>query len=155
MHTGLFLLVLVLLTYYSVRRRAHVLTMRQAQADAGSVPFEPKPSPISKAILDIGGIGGGIYIAITALSAFLRLEIPPRLSVGGVAFDPVALVSLISAILWAVFQPAPQPVTHRSPRGRVGEQQGGEAGRVKSQVGAQIGCQITHGCGHRIGQVKG
>ncbi|HHY38966.1 MAG TPA: hypothetical protein GX507_08585 [Clostridia bacterium] len=155
MQTSLFFVVLIFLTYFSVRKRAHVLSMRQAQGDAGGVPFEPKPSPISQAILDIGGVAGGIYIAVTALSAFLKLEIPPRISVGGVSFDPIALVSLVSAVLWAAFQSTPQPITSHSSKNRLRSQQESQVRRIKGQVGTQIGHEMPHGCGGQIGQAKG
>lgn len=154
MQASLFFVALVLVTYFSVRKRARVLAMRQTQAGAGGVPFEPKPSPISQAILEIGGVAGGIYIAITALSAFLKLEIPPKISVGGMSFDPIALVSLISAILWAAFQSTPQPIISLSSKSRSKFLKEGQVRRSTGHVSLQIGHQIPDRCGHQIGQAK-
>jgi hypothetical protein len=109
--TGIVVFLFLFAILFSVRRRALILRMKQTNAQ--EMPFEPAPSPISRAILDLGGIAGGVYIAISALSAFLKLDIPARVTMGEVSFDPVAFVSLSSAIVWAVVQPVPKTVARR------------------------------------------
>lgn len=58
-------------------------------------------SVFSLAVQDLVATAGGVYLSIIALVSFLKLEIPEKLAIMGVSFDPIALL----AIGVAIFQP--------------------------------------------------
>lgn len=62
---------------------------------------ETKVSPISLAVQDLVATSGGIYVAIIALTSFLKLDMPDKVSLLRASVDPLAL----SAIGLAVAQP--------------------------------------------------
>ena len=56
-------------------------------------------SPLSQAIQELVGTAGGIYLAIIALTSFLKIEIPERISLFQVSFDPLAFIAIGIAII--------------------------------------------------------
>jgi len=63
-----------------------------------SFEVEPKPSFLAKAIQETVAVAGGIYVALTALAAFLKTQVP-SVTLWGFTFDPLAALALILAIL--------------------------------------------------------
>jgi uncharacterized membrane protein YfcA len=101
-------LLVVLLCYLSLRRRVHNRTRALEETPARDEPVRPRPSPLADALAQLVGISGGVYIGFTALAGFLKLPVPDKLVLGGLQFDPVAVLSLLAAIIQPYF------VRHRS-----------------------------------------
>jgi hypothetical protein len=95
-------LLLVVLCVLSVRRRARV---RALLAD---LPMETKPSIISAAIMELIAVAGGVYIALTAVTSFLAVEVPDRVLWMGLRFNPLAAISMLVAVVLPFTQPEPQ-----------------------------------------------
>ncbi|MDP2857461.1 MAG: hypothetical protein Q8P50_05715 [Bacillota bacterium] len=85
----------------SVRRRVRNRVKVYEERTGEDVP--QTPSPASRAIMELGGLAGGIYIAITALMSFLQLSLPDKVSVLGVQIGPIALLALLIAIIQPYF----------------------------------------------------
>lgn len=64
-------------------------------------PVEPKPSPFSNAVQDLVATAGGVYLSLVMIVSFLKLELPDRITISMITFDPLA----ITAIAVAVIQP--------------------------------------------------
>lgn len=56
------------------------------------------PSPLSQAIQELVGTAGGIYLSMVALISFLKIDIPERITVFHVAFDPLAFIAIAIAV---------------------------------------------------------
>lgn len=56
-------------------------------------------SVFSLAVQELVATAGGVYLSIIALVSFLKLEIPEKLAIAGISFDPVALLAIGVAIL--------------------------------------------------------
>lgn len=57
----------------------------------------------SIAVQELVATAGGVYVSIIALVSFLKLDIPEKLAVAGVSFDPMALLAIGIAVtqpLW-------------------------------------------------------
>ena len=57
-----------------------------------------KQTAFSMAVQELVATAGGVYLSIIALISFLKLNLPEKVSVLGVAFDPVALLAIGVAI---------------------------------------------------------
>lgn len=66
---------------------------RQLEAASAS------PSPLSQAIQELVGTAGGIYLSMIALISFLKIDIPERITVLHVAFDPLAFIAITIAVV--------------------------------------------------------
>jgi len=80
-----------------VRNRVRVLEGRKGE----EVP--PQTSPASRALMELVGMAGGIFIAMTALTGFLQFGVPEKMPLFGVQMNPVALISLLVAIIQPFF----------------------------------------------------
>lgn len=56
-------------------------------------------SPFSQALTQLLGIAGGIYLSLVLLTSFLGLEIPEKINFGSGSLDPLAVFSLVIAIV--------------------------------------------------------
>ena len=63
------------------------------------VPVEPIPSLFSKALTQLLGVAGGIYLVLVMMASFLSLRLPSQWSFLGIECDPLALVALLSALV--------------------------------------------------------
>lgn len=63
------------------------------------VPVEPKTSPFSRAVQDLVATAGGVYLSLVMLVSFLKLELPERLAVKEIYFDPLAMTAITTAIV--------------------------------------------------------
>ncbi|MBP2650274.1 MAG: hypothetical protein H6Q74_1099 [Firmicutes bacterium] len=76
------------------------LRMRSYRAKS-SDQFDPITTPLSMAVQELVATSGGIYLAIIALTSFLKLDMPEKISLYEVTVDPLAL----GAITLALAQP--------------------------------------------------
>lgn len=65
--------------------------------------LEPKPSPFSNAVQDLVATAGGVYLSLVMIVSFLKLELPERITVSFLAFDPLAMTAIGVAVLQPVF----------------------------------------------------
>ncbi|MFZ5898036.1 MAG: hypothetical protein ACOYU7_02450 [Bacillota bacterium] len=63
-----------------------------------------EPSPLSRAITGLLGVGGGIYLSLQLFISFLEIKVPSLVNLGGMDIDPVATLSLSLAIIQAFAQ---------------------------------------------------
>ncbi|VBB08037.1 Hypothetical protein LUCI_3302 [Lucifera butyrica] len=64
---------------------------------------DTKASPFSIALQELVATAGGVYLSFIMLVAFLKLEIPDKILLFQVAFDPLALTALGIAIIQPLF----------------------------------------------------
>ena len=57
-----------------------------------------KKTPFSSAVQDLVATAGGVYLSIIALVSFLKLNIPEKVVVDRVSFDPMALLAICVAV---------------------------------------------------------
>ncbi len=57
------------------------------------------PSPLGEALKEFVAIAGGTYLGLSALAEFLKLQIPEHAVLWGLAFDPLALIAVLLALL--------------------------------------------------------
>lgn len=89
------LVILVLLIVLSLWLRVRL----QRDSVAG---VETKSSPVALAVQELVATAGGVYLAVVALTSFLKLDMPDRVMLMAVSVDPLALC----AIGLAIVQPA-------------------------------------------------
>jgi hypothetical protein len=89
------LIILLLLTGLSLWLR--LLRYRDTAA-----AVETRASPLSLAVQELVATSGGIYLAIVALTSFLKLEMPDRVSLLTTTVDPLALTAIGIAIVQPV-----------------------------------------------------
>lgn len=83
-------------SYFAVKEKAFWNMRRNA---------EGIPSPLSKALVQLLAIAGGIYLALVSLATFIGLEVPEKIQVYGIGCDPIASIAFVLAFL--------QPFTQR------------------------------------------
>lgn len=64
---------------------------------------ETKSSPVAAAIQELVATAGGVYLAIVALTSFLRLDMPDKVSLMAVAVDPLAVTAIVLAVVQPLF----------------------------------------------------
>ncbi|MDR7865520.1 MAG: hypothetical protein RIN56_01820 [Sporomusaceae bacterium] len=64
---------------------------------------ETKSSPVAAALQELIATAGGVYLAIVALTSFLRLDMPEKVSLMAVAVDPLAVTAIVLAIVQPLF----------------------------------------------------
>jgi hypothetical protein len=77
------------------------------------VGVETKSSPVAMAVQDLVATAGGVYLAIVALTAFLKLDMPDKVSLMAVAVDPLAVTAIVLAIVQPVFDRLFGKITNR------------------------------------------
>jgi hypothetical protein len=66
----------------------------------GNMPkVEPKTSPFSTAVQDLVATAGGVYLSLVLIVSFLKLDIPERITISVIAFDPLAMTAIIVAVI--------------------------------------------------------
>jgi hypothetical protein len=53
----------------------------------------------STAVQELVATAGGVYLSIIALVSFLKLDIPEKLAIAGISFDPLALLAIGVAVM--------------------------------------------------------
>ncbi|MCX7779329.1 MAG: hypothetical protein N2491_00280 [Negativicutes bacterium] len=61
-----------------------------------------KSSPLSQAIQELVSTAGGIYLSMIALISFLKIDIPEKITLLHVSFDPLAFIAIMIAVLQPV-----------------------------------------------------
>jgi hypothetical protein len=85
----------------SVRARASQISRTSELRDAGGI--EPAPSHLSKALQEMLATAAGIYVALSAISAFLKIQLPEIPLMSGFSVDPVPALAVLLAIVQPVF----------------------------------------------------
>lgn len=98
MNFFILLAVFFILTYLSVKLRN--VNRRNVSE---SYEYEPKETPLSKSIVELISIAGGIYIALTLALSFLKIDYAPMYRILEVEFDFLAALSMVLAIIQPVF----------------------------------------------------
>ena len=65
-------------------------------------PVEPKPSPFSTAVQDLVATAGGVYLSLVMIVSFLKLELPARITISIITFDPLAMTAIAVAVIQPV-----------------------------------------------------
>lgn len=60
---------------------------------------ETRASPLSMAVQELMATAGGVYLAIVALTSFLKMDMPDRVSLMQVSVDPLALTAIGLALV--------------------------------------------------------
>lgn len=80
------------------------LRICRSRTSLEGVPLvEPKPSPFSNAIQDLVATAGGVYLSMIMIVSFLKIEVPERITIGILSFDPLAMTSIAVAVIQPVF----------------------------------------------------
>ncbi|RDV82533.1 hypothetical protein [Ammonifex thiophilus] len=87
-----FWLLFALALFLSLRLRARQMALEE-------IDGRPRLSPLARAILNLLGVAGGVYLALSLLVDFLGINLPSRVSVRGITFEPLAAVALTFALL--------------------------------------------------------
>lgn len=67
-------------------------------------PTKVQQTVFSLAVQELVATAGGVYLSLIALISFLRLDIPEKMVVAGIGFDPIALLAIGVAILQPLWQ---------------------------------------------------
>lgn len=86
----LFLLAALGIGYFSAREKAFWNLQRKGPGS--------KSSPLSKAVSELVGTAGGVYLALGMLASFLGLELPERIGSNTFGLDPLAVISICLAL---------------------------------------------------------
>lgn len=94
--TWIIIITVLFLVVLSVRERVKISQMREKDWD---VIGESKSTPLSRAITNLVGMAGGIYLSMVLLFTFLEVQLPARVTLGTVKVEPLAAISIILAII--------------------------------------------------------
>jgi len=75
------------------------LNLQYRQWQARELPQEPVPSLLSKALAQLLGVAGGIYLVLVMGVSFLKLELPAEMRLFGLTMEPLAFVAVFLALL--------------------------------------------------------
>lgn len=96
MLNALFTTLLVLLALY-ISMGVRVNRIQAARDRKAS--YQEKSSPLAEAIRGFVAVAGGVYLGLTALAEFLKMQVPMQAKIWGTTFDPVALFAVCLAII--------------------------------------------------------
>lgn len=91
--TGVFLFLAMVAVMFSVREKTRQINLRDMASDPA------RPSPLSRAIVELVGTAGGIYLSLHLGRDFLSLNVPDRVSVRRLEMEPLAALSLFLALV--------------------------------------------------------
>jgi len=94
--TVLMVVLVALLVFFSLRERARWYRYREAHWDILS---ESKPSPLSRALTNLIGVAGGIYLTLVIIVAFLEIPVPSRVEIFWFSVEPLAATAVALAII--------------------------------------------------------
>ncbi|ACX52744.1 hypothetical protein Adeg_1651 [Ammonifex degensii KC4] len=87
-----FWLLLGLALFFSLRLRTRQIALEEFGG-------RPRLSPLARAVLNLVGVAGGVYLALSLLLDFLGVNLPSRVSWRGITFEPLAAIALTFALL--------------------------------------------------------
>lgn len=90
------LLAAIIMIFFSVKERIYLFSYRDKDWD---VIGESKSSPISRAITNLIGMAGGIYLSMVLFLTFIEANIPEKIHIGSVGLEPLATVAIVLAII--------------------------------------------------------
>ena len=99
MYTWMTLVLVVLMVVGSVWVR--VCHFRMSLDNIPAV--KPKPSPFANAVQDLVATAGGVYLSLVMIVSFLKLEIPERITISIIMFDPLAMTAIVVAVVQPFF----------------------------------------------------
>lgn len=76
---------------------------QQLRRRAMDIPDNTVSSFFSRGLAELVGIAGGIYLSLVMLVSFLDVQIPDKIEMLGISFEPLALVSVIIALIQPFF----------------------------------------------------
>ncbi|MGB9886341.1 MAG: hypothetical protein ACPLPT_01950 [Moorellales bacterium] len=76
-----------------------VLNLRSRQWQARELPTDPIPSLFSRALTQLIGVAGGIYLVLVMGTSFLKLSVPAEVHWFGLSVEPLAFISLLLALI--------------------------------------------------------
>jgi len=95
----LFTVIVVILVCWSLRERVRLNSYRAGkELDTGA-----RESPFSRALGNLIGVAGGIYLSLVLLLTFLEIEVPSRIHLGKLQLEPVATLAIAIAVLQPLF----------------------------------------------------
>lgn len=95
----LFTVIVVVLLFWSLRERVRIGSYRAGKdLDTGA-----RESPFSRALGNLIGVAGGIYLSLVLLLSFLEIEVPSRIHLGKLELEPLATLAIAIAILQPLF----------------------------------------------------
>ena len=74
-----------------------VLNLRHRAWRTRELPTDPIPSLLSRALTQLLGVAGGIYLVLVMGVSFLRLSVPSEVRWFGITVEPLAFVSIVLA----------------------------------------------------------
>ncbi len=83
---------------------AGVLRKTNIERRHKSSPVNPQDGFLSQSIIDLIAFAGGIYLSLTLLIDFLALTGIEKIYLWGISFDPIALISIILALLQPIYE---------------------------------------------------
>lgn len=98
----LLFLVVLFLVFLSIRERIRLrVSPRYRRQKLWEV--EPRPTPLSDAVVNLVGMAGGIYLSLILLFTFLDVTVPDRIRLGTVELDSLAVTAIGLAVLQPFF----------------------------------------------------
>lgn len=83
-------LIIMVFLVFSIRERVHRKMMLRS---------ETIQSPLADALAQVVGTAGGIYLSVVMLVNFLQLNVPSRVELISIGFEPLASISILIAIV--------------------------------------------------------
>lgn len=74
---------------------------------------ETRSSPVAAAVQELVATAGGVYLAVVALTSFLKLDMPDRVNLMAVSVDPLAVTAIILAVIQPVFTRLYYKIMHK------------------------------------------
>ncbi|WP_366921733.1 hypothetical protein MFMK1_002148 [Metallumcola ferriviriculae] len=90
----IFLSILSILTLLAAREKQRLRNLISRNLSDDTID-----SPFSKALTDLVGIAGGIYLSLIMLITFLGIHIPEKVALFGIDIDPIAVVAVLMTLL--------------------------------------------------------
>lgn len=78
------------------------LKLRLKQIRQSSTVSQAK-DPLAEAVAQLVAAAGGIYLSFLGLISFIKIDIPEKVSIALISFDPLAVLAIIISLLQPVF----------------------------------------------------
>lgn len=91
----IFTAVVLALVFWSLRERVRIAVYGVGKG----LDTEPRDSPFSRALANLIGLAGGIYLSLVLLLTFLDIKVPSRVHFGKVELEPLATLAVVIAIV--------------------------------------------------------
>lgn len=90
--------ILALVIFLSVFFLVADVRAQQLRRKSIKIPDETISSVFSRSMAELVGVAGGIYLSLTMLISFLKINIPEMIVILGIEVEPLAFVSIILAL---------------------------------------------------------